>query len=232
MYILSARRDRIRRDIISAWLHAEIGPPSKAVHPIVPDEMVHAIEVAPRRRAIVEHRTEEPLCNGRRLAGVVESLGEAGRQPSTGALPTNRDTSGICPKVRRLAPQPSPPRQAIIQSRWERIPGRFAVFHGDDKDSKFPCGERADAIILDGAPDDQPAAMNPEQRRWGAPGSRTVDAHGRRGVAWLLDRYPIQLDGGHDREQRLYHTAPPGALHRDGNTCDPEHRSAQLRRDA
>ena len=152
--IFSARGNRIGRDIISAWLHAQIGPPSHPVELVVPDEMVHAIEVAPRRRAIIEHRTEEPLRDGRRLAGIVESLGEAGRQPSTGALSTNRDTSGICPKVSRLAPQPPPPRQAVIQRRWEGISGRFAVLHRDDKDTKFPCGQGADAIILDGAPDD------------------------------------------------------------------------------
>src|SRR5690348_3426464 len=114
MHILSARWDRIRRDIISSWLHAEIGPPSKAVYHIVPAERIHDIDVVPRRRAIVEPRTEEQLCNGRRLAGVVESLARLAASPPP--APTNRDTSGICPKVRRLAPQPPPPRQAIIHS--------------------------------------------------------------------------------------------------------------------
>jgi hypothetical protein len=57
--------------------------------------VLHGVEFAPRRGAIIEHRTEQPLRRSLVSSFIVQPLHEAGGKSPTGALAADHDTPGV-----------------------------------------------------------------------------------------------------------------------------------------
>lgn len=183
----AAGRDGVVGDVRGAGGDPEVGAPAEGVEPVVPDPVVDGVQLAAGGGAVVEHGAEQPLRGRGSTPGVVQALGEPGGQATTRALPADRDPGRVDAQPRRGLLQPFPARDAVVERGREAVPGRQPVLDRNDHHAQLPRRGRAEPVVLHRGPDDQPAAVDPQQRRVRPGHPRAVHAQPQPGVGAAVD---------------------------------------------